>query len=134
MSPRSLIILFVLFLAFVPGCVRSGTNPNNNSSAANSNKTASTSSNSGTSNSATSTSSEKIGIAECDEFIAKYNACISDHVPEAQKTQYKENIDAWAKTWRQLVAGADNKPALAAACKRHIDQAREQTKSFGCEF
>jgi hypothetical protein len=79
--------------------------------------------------------SEKIGVPECDDFVAKYEACISAHVPEAQRTQYKENIDGYRRAWRQqIAANPEVKSALPAACKRHLEQARITMKQFGCEF
>ena len=78
---------------------------------------------------------EKIGVPECDDFIAKYEACISAHVPAAQMTKYKENIEGYRRAWRQqIAANPDVKAALPAACKRHLEQARVTMKQFGCEF
>ena len=124
MSARTTLIVLVVSVSFLNGCAGLVSKSNNNSKPAK-----------GSSNSAGATagSSEKIGIPECDDFIAKYNACISDHVPEAKKAEYKENIDAFARTWKQLMANSD-KSTVAAACKRHSDMARENMKSFGCEF
>ncbi len=123
MSARTILIVLVVCVSFLNGCAGLVTRSNSNSKPAK-----------GPSNSATTTSSsEKIGIAECDDFIAKYNACISDHVPAAKKAEYKENIDAFARAWKQLMANSD-KNTVAAACKRHSDMARENMKSFGCEF
>ena len=124
MSARTILIVLVVCVPFLNGCAGLVTRSNSNSKSAK-----------GSSNSAASTtsSSEKIGILECDDFIAKYNACISDHVPAAKKAEYKENIDAFARTWKQLMANSD-KSTVAAACKRHSDMARENMKSFGCEF
>ena len=122
MSARTILIVLVVSVSFLNGCAGLVTRSSNSKSAK------------GSSNSAASaTSSEKIGIPECDDFIAKYNACISDHVPEAKKAEYKENIDAFARTWKQLMANSDQK-TVAAACKRHSDLARENMKPFGCEF
>jgi hypothetical protein len=85
--------------------------------------------------SADSGGGEKIGVPECDDFIAKYEACISDHVPAAQRTQYKENIEGYSRAWRQqIAANPDVKAGLPAACKRHLEQARITMKQFGCEF
>jgi len=123
MSARTILIVLVLCVSFLNGCAGLVTKSNSNSKLAK-----------GSSNSAAATtSSEKIGIPECDDFIAKYNTCISDHVPEAKKAEYKENIDAFARTWKQLMANSD-KNTVAAACKRHSDMARENMKPFGCEF
>jgi hypothetical protein len=71
------------------------------------------------------------GLEDKREMASGLDACISDHVPDAQKD--KENIDAWARAWRQLSANTD-RGTVAAACKRHIDQARESMKSFNCDF
>jgi len=124
MSAKTILIVLVVCVPFLNGCAGLVTRSNSNS------KSPKGSSNSAA---ATTSSSEKIGIPECDDFIAKYNACISDHVPAAKKAQYKENIDAFARTWKQLMANAD-KNTVAAACKRHSEMARENMKSFGCEF
>lgn len=122
------LILCVLGVGLLLGCYRSPMTNNNSSRMMHGNRAATAS------NSSAQGNGDKIGIAECDEFITKYKACISDHVPDAQKTQQQENIDAWAKSWRQLAANLGSKDTLAAACKRHLDQARESMKSFGCEF
>ena len=121
--PSKTLILCALCVALTVGCNRS--NKNENVSGANGNRPAT----------ASTSSSEKIGVAECDDFIAKYEACITDHIPEVQKRQYRENIDAWRKSWRQLITGNQmSKEAMAATCKRHVLQSREGMKSFGCEF
>ena len=123
MSVRTILIVLVLSVPFLNGCAGLATRNNSNATATK-----------GSSNSAAGqTASAKIGIPECDDFIAKYNACISDHVPAARKTEYKENIDAFARAWKQLMANSD-RAVVAAACKRHTDMARENMKQFGCEF
>src|SRR5882724_7034492 len=115
MSARTILIVVVVSVSFLNGCAGLVTRSNSNSKRAK-----------GSSNSAATptTSSEKIGIPECDDFIAKYNTCIADHVPEAKKAEYKENIDTFARTWKQLMANSD-KSTVAAACKRHSEMARE---------
>ena len=124
MSARTILIVMVVCVPFLSGCAGLVLRNNNHSNSAK-----------GSSNSAAAktNSSEKIGIPECDDFIARYNACIADHVPEAKRTEYKENIDAFARAWKQLMANSD-KNTVAAACKRHSDMARENMKQFGCEF
>jgi len=124
MSARTILIVLVVCVSFLNGCAGLVTRSNSNSKPAKGSRNSAA---------ATTSSSEKIGIPECDDFIAKYNACISDHVPAAKKAEYKENIDAFARAWKQLMANSD-KNTVAAACKRHSDMARENMKSFGCEF
>ena len=79
-------------------------------------------------------SSEKIGVAECDDFIAAYEACVTGKVPEVARAQYKASIEQWRTSWRQLAANPNTKATLASACKQSAEQARVSMKSFDCTF
>ena len=76
---------------------------------------------------------DKIGIAECDEYIEKYTKCISDKVPEAARAQMKDAMDQSAKAWKEAAAGPA-KDGLATACKAALDAAKQATASMGCEW
>src|SRR5437868_2961656 len=52
----------------------------------------------------TTASADKVGVPECDDFIAKYDACISDKVPEAARAQFKTAVQQWRSSWRQAAA------------------------------
>src|SRR5437762_5393719 len=77
---------------------------------------------------------EKIGVPECDDFIAKYDACVTGHVPEAARAQYKATIDQWRSSWHKLAANPQTKTTLAAACKTAAAQARTSMKTYNCTF
>jgi hypothetical protein len=77
---------------------------------------------------------EKIGVPECDDFIAKYDACVSSKVPEAARAQYQASIEQWRNSWRTLAANPQTKATLAQACKTTAEQARVSMKSFACDF
>ena len=124
MSSKTILILFSFCALIISGCNKSQRATNANSPAANGNAA----------NSTPAANAEKIGIPECDEFVRKYETCISDHVPEEKQKEYRENIEGWSKAFRQLVANRAAPEVIAAACKRHIVQARESMKSYGCEF
>jgi hypothetical protein len=103
------------------------------------NKTPTTNNNPTTTNTTSRTSNagnvEKIGVPECDDFIAKYEACVADHVPEDQQTQFKENLAEYRRAWRtQAAASPGLKSVLPAVCKRHVDEARITMQPFGCDF
>lgn len=87
-----------------------------------------------TSTTTTTSSAEKIGIPECDDFLAKYDACVSSKVPESARAQYKSSLDQWRNSWKTLAANPQTKGTLAAACKTTIEQARTSMKSYGCDF
>jgi len=83
---------------------------------------------------AVAVSGDKIGVPECDDFIAAYDACVTGKVPEMARAQYKASIEQWRTPWKQLAANPNTKATLAAACKQSAEQARVSMKSFNCTF
>jgi hypothetical protein len=74
---------------------------------------------------------ESIGIAECDDYLTKYEACVSGHVPAAAQGALKQSLDQTRAGWKQAIA-AGGKDQLAAACKTMTEQARTSMKAYGC--
>jgi hypothetical protein len=79
-------------------------------------------------------SSDKMGVPECDDFIAKYDACVSDKVPEAARAQYKTSIEQWRTSWRQLATNPNTKATLAGVCKQAAETARTSMKTYNCTW
>ena len=131
MIRRTLLIFFVLCVALLIGCSKTETTNDNNSSAGSA-KPGSAASSPGSSTA--SSSGEKIGVPECDDFIAKYDACVSSKVPEAARAQYKASIAEWRKSWKQLAQNPATEATLAAACKQAAEQQAAALKSYGCSF
>jgi hypothetical protein len=139
MSKKFLLIaclVCALLLAACGGTENSNTTTTANSSNAGTTTSTTTTTTSNTAAANTSTaktsSGEKIGVPDCDAFIAKYETCILNKVPEAQRAQYKSNIEQWRSTWR--LAAAASKETVASLCKTTAEQAEKSMKSFGCDF
>ena len=81
-----------------------------------------------------STSGDKIGVPECDDFIAKYEACVSNKVPEMVRAQYQNSLKQWKESWKKLAENPQTKPSLVSACKQAVEQHSAALKSFGCTF
>ncbi|HVQ40263.1 MAG TPA: hypothetical protein VMS31_22165 [Pyrinomonadaceae bacterium] len=79
-------------------------------------------------------SSDKIGVPDCDDFIAAYDACVTSKVPESTRAQYKTSIEQWRTSWRQLAANPNTKATLATVCKQAAEQAKVSMKSYDCAF
>ena len=127
MFRNTLLILCVLCAAILVGCGKTETG-NTNTAADNSNKGTT-----GTTKTSGATSSgDKIGIAECDEYIAKYEAC-SPKVPEAGRAAYKSGLDSTRASWKKLADNPQTKGALAAACKQALTTQASVWKGYGCE-
>jgi hypothetical protein len=77
--------------------------------------------------------SEKIGIAECDEYVEKYSKCIQEKVPEASRKSMADAMDQSVKAWKEAASGP-GKAGLASACKSALDAAKQATSSMGCTW
>ena len=130
MLRTSFLIFAVLCVAILIGCSKTETMSNSNSTAGSTDKPKTMS----TPEKTMASTGEKIGVPECDDFIAKYDACVTGHVPEAARAQYKATIDQWRSSWHKLAANPQTKTTLAAACKTAAAQARTSMKTYNCTF
>jgi hypothetical protein len=80
------------------------------------------------------TTGDKIGVPECDDYIAKYEACLFGNVPAAARAQYESSLAQTRNSWRDLAADPQLRASLAQACKTATESARQSMKSTGCEF
>jgi len=78
-----------------------------------------------------STSGDKIGIAECDDFLAKYDSC-TNKVPEMVRAQYENAGKQMRDQWKKLAENPQTKGSLAAACKQAVEQQAAAWKMYGC--
>lgn len=128
MLTRFSLFLCVVCALVLVGCTKTETNTNANAN------TAATKTTTPASTTATTASADKIGVPECDEFIANYDACVSSKVPEVARAQYKTTIEQWRTSWKKLAENPQTKSTLAAACKQSAEQARASMKSYNCTF
>ncbi len=130
MLTKTLLIFAVLCTAILIGCSKTDTMENSNTMA-NSNKPATAAT---PAKSTAASSGEKIGVPECDDFIAKYDSCVSSKVPEAARAQYKSAVDQWRSSWKKLADNPATKGTLAAACKQAAAQQEAALKQYGCTW
>src|SRR5437868_50805 len=110
-------MLCVAFALLLAACGSSDNSSNTaTSNTANANKAATNTATTTNTTSTTSSSGEKVGVPECDDFIAKYEACINSKVPEAQRAQFKPTLDQWRSSWRTLATNPQTKGTLAGVC------------------
>ena len=122
------LLLCVVCVIVLVGCTKTETNTNGNAN------TAATKTTTPASTTATTASADKIGVPECDEFIANYEACVTGKVPEVARAQYKTAIEQWRTSWKKLADNPQTKPSLAMACKQATEQARTAMKTYNCTF
>jgi len=84
--------------------------------------------------STTSSSAGDIGVAACDDFLKKYEACISGKVPAAAQATFKTSLDTWRSSWKKLAETPQGKAGLETACKSALDQAKTSLASYNCSW
>jgi uncharacterized protein YceK len=87
-----------------------------------------------TSTPATTATGGDIGVPECDDFLTKYEACVTGKIPEAARAQFTSTLKTWRDSWRQAASTPQGKAGLAQGCKMAAEQSRASLKSFGCEL
>ena len=125
-----LLVASVVCAIVLIGCSKTETG-NNSNSTANTEKSTGSAPSTGASSTTASTSGDKIGVPECDDFIAKYEAC-TNKVPEMVRAQYKEALTRWRTEWRKLANDPNTKGQLASACKQAADAQATAWKMYGC--
>jgi hypothetical protein len=123
MLSKTLLIFAVLCAAILIGCSKTDTMNNSNTMAGNSNKTATT-----------APAGDKIGVPECDDFIAKYEACVSGKVPEAVRAQFQSMLKTWRESWKKIADDPNTRGTLAKACKDAAAQQEAALKPYGCSW
>src|SRR2546423_13444832 len=92
--------------------------------------------NAGNTNATTNTSTasaDKVGVPECDEYIAKVEACLAK-APAAGQPAVKSSLDTMRKTWKDAAATPQGKAGLAMGCKAALDQAKTSYSAYGCSW
>lgn len=82
----------------------------------------------------TGLSAQTTGVAACDDFLTKYEACVTSKVPAAQRSTFQGQFDLTRKTWSDLAKNPSAKPSLESACKQTGEQMKAALSSFGCSF
>lgn len=75
---------------------------------------------------------DSIGIAECDDYLNKYQACVEGKVPEAARGVMRQSLDQTRAAWRSALAAPGGRDGMAAACKQARDAAKTSMAAYGC--
>lgn len=128
----TLVIISTAFALVLFACSKTeNTNNSNTNSSTTAGKSMATPGTSTTSTTSTSSAGDKIGVPECDDFIAKYEAC-TGKVPEIAREQYKSAMAQWKSSWKKLAENPQTKGTLVAACKQAAEQQEAAWKMYGC--
>ena len=82
------------------------------------------------------TSGDSVGVAECDEYIKKYEACLTKIAEKAPQVQpgMKTAFEQQRSAFKQGASTAEGKTALATQCKQLIETAKTSTSAYACTW
>jgi hypothetical protein len=75
-----------------------------------------------------------IGIPECDSYVTKYEACVNQYVPAAQKAQMQAALDANRNAWKAAAAQPAARATLASTCQQAEAAARAAMSAYQCKW
>jgi hypothetical protein len=131
MSKNFLLLCLVLCALVLIGCAKSESTTNREAAPPASPKASPAAT---TTTTASSTAGDKIGVPECDAYIAAYEACVRDKVPATGRAGLESSLATARKAWHDAAANPQTKAGLPAACKAATDAAKTSMKSFNCTF
>ena len=79
--------------------------------------------------------SERIGVPQCDQFLDRYQRCIDQKVPNAERSEFQSAlIDTRVRLRDALVADPTSSPGLVKTCRELQKEAVLSTRKYGCQF
>jgi hypothetical protein len=77
---------------------------------------------------------DKIGVPECDDFLTKYEACVTTKVPESARASFKTGMEQWRSSWKQLAANPQTKGTLVDVCKKSLESSKQSLSAYSCAW
>ena len=82
----------------------------------------------------TAASAQNVGVPVCDDFIAKYDTCVTTKMPAAQQATFKGQLDQMRKAWADMAKTPQGKTQLEQMCKMQAEQMKTAAQAYGCSF
>lgn len=81
-------------------------------------------------------STDSVGVAECDEYIKKYEACLTKIAAKApqMESSMQPAFKAQRDGFKQAAANPASKATLASTCKQAMDAVKQSTSMYACEW
>jgi len=75
-----------------------------------------------------------IGVAECDEYLEKYSACLRHEALARSRARMEQVLGETREAWRQTATTAEAREGLAQACKIASEAAAKSMRALGCRW
>jgi hypothetical protein len=77
---------------------------------------------------------EKVGIAECDNFIAAYETCVNSKVPETARPNVRASVAKLRADWKKMADDPQMRATLAAHCQAQRETTMAAMKAYNCAW
>ncbi len=71
------------------------------------------------------------GVPECDDFLARYEACLAQ-VPAEARGGMQMALETWRATWVTMARGPTTRGNLAPICARTAENAMAALAQYDC--
>jgi hypothetical protein len=79
-------------------------------------------------------SAQDVGIAECDHFLERYQACIDRSPSAEQRERLGARVQQYRAEWRALAADPSRHPWLVSRCTQFRQMTAQALAPMGCAF
>jgi hypothetical protein len=81
-------------------------------------------------------STDSVGVPECDEYIQKYEACLTKVAKQAPQIEpnLKSAFQQQRDGFKQAAASPQSKAMLATQCKQAVETAKQSMNAYTCEW
>ncbi len=77
---------------------------------------------------------EPIGVPECDDYVQKYESCLTDKMPAQDQQIYRVRLESQRRAWQQMTADPTSHDTLVQQCKDASASAAQEFAKYGCGF
>ncbi len=88
----------------------------------------------GASGSPTISAEAPFGVAECDDYVAKYLACLEGSMPESARPAARDALQKTREAWHRAAQGPHAAEALKVGCTQAVEATRQAYARYGCTF
>jgi hypothetical protein len=80
-----------------------------------------------------SSGGDKVGVAECDEFLTKYEKCLQG-VPAAARPAMEQTIKQMRENWKTAAQNPAAKAGIGIACKQAMEGTKTGMTAYNCQW
>lgn len=73
-----------------------------------------------------------IGVAECDDYLNKYEACLNAKVPAEVRDALEKSLEQTRNSWRAASNTPEGAKNLGLVCKQIRESRKRELVPYGC--